>query len=418
VADPQTSPDERLPPLLIVIAAGVCAALHVGKLPPAIAALQRALDMSLVQAGFLLSLVQLAGMAAGIAFGAWADSIGLRRSMVVGLSILALASAAGGLASTSEVLLMCRAVEGFGFLLVVLPGPALLRRLAAPRRVNAMIGLWGAYMPLGAALGLLAGPVWIEHLGWRSWWWCIAALSAAMAGAVAKALPASPGWQTSAGVHAWPARLRTTLSRPGPWWVAMTFAVYSAQWLAVIGFLPTIYLRAGVSVAATGVLTAMAAAANIIGNVAAGRLLQKGTLPASLMGTGFVMMGACSVAAFAGSDGGALPAWARYVAVLGFSMVGGLIPAALFSMALRVAPDERTIATTVGWMQQWSALGQFAGPPMVAWVAVRAGGWQWTWVTTGALCLVGLLLTSRLAALSRSAQPTSPQKTTSVSEAK
>ena len=181
----------------------------------------------------------------------------------------------------------------------------------------------------------------------------------------------------------------------------MTFAVYSGQWLAVIGFLPTIYLRAGVPVAAIGVLTAMAAAANMIGNIAAGRLLQHGARPASLIGAGFVTMGACSVAAFAGGDGGALPAWARYVAVLGFSMVGGLIPAALFSTALRVAPDERTIATTVGWMQQWSALGQFAGPPMVAWVAMRAGDWQWTWVTTGAMCLVGLLLTTRLAALSR-----------------
>jgi len=397
----QTIPDERLSPPLIVIAAGVCAALHVGKLPPAIGALQEALDMSLVQAGFLLSLVQLAGMAAGIAFGAWADSIGLRRSIILGLSILALASATGGLARGPERLLASRAVEGFGFLLVVLPAPALLRRLVAPRRINWMIGLWGAYMPFGAALGLLTGPVWIEHLGWRSWWWCIAALSLVMACVVVRGVPASPRTHTPAGVPSWPARLRTTLSRPGPWLVAMTFAVYSGQWLAVIGFLPTIYLRAGVSVAATGVLTAVAAAANMIGNIAAGRLLQRGARPAVLISAGFVTMGLCSVAAFAGADGGTLPAWIRYVAVLGFSMVGGLIPAALFSTALRVAPDERTIATTVGWMQQWSALGQFAGPPMVAWVATRAGDWQWTWVTTAVMCLAGLLLTSRLAALSK-----------------
>jgi MFS family permease len=385
----------------MVIAGGVCAALHIGKLPPAIGVLQEALGMSLVQAGFLLSLVQFAGMAAGIAFGAWADSIGLRRSMIVGLSILALASTAGGLARSSELLLAFRAIEGFGFLLVVLPGPALLRRLVAPRRVNSMIGLWGAYMPFGAALGLLAGPVWIEYLGWRSWWWCIAALSAVMAVTVARFVPESTRSHTPAGAPSLPARLRMTLSRPGPWLVAMSFAVYSSQWLAVIGFLPTIYLRAGVSAAITGVLTAMAAAANMIGNIAAGRLLQRGVRPATLMGVGFVTMGMCAVAAFAGGDGGALPAWARYLAVLGFSMVGGLIPAALFSAALRVAPNEGTIATTVGWMQQWSALGQFSGPPFVAWVAIRAGGWQWTWVTTGAMCLIGLLLTSRLAALSR-----------------
>ena len=395
----KTIPDERLSPPLIVIAAGVCAALHVGKLPPAIGTLQQALDMSLVQAGFLLSLVQLAGMAAGIAFGAWADSMGLRRSVIVGLSILALASAAGGLASTSEMLLVSRAVEGFGFLLVVLPGPALLRHLVTPRRVDSMLGLWGTYMPFGAALGLLIGPVWIEYLGWRT---LVVVHRRAVGGDGGRRGEGRSSHRsartTPIGATGWPARLRATLSRPGPWLVAMTFAVYSGQWLAVIGFLPTIYLRAGVPVAAIGVLTAIVAAANMIGNIAAGRLLHHGVRPASLIGVGFVTMGVCSVAAFAGGDGGALPAWARYVAVLGFSMVGGLIPAALFSTALRVAPDERTIATTVGWMQQWSALGQFAGPPLVAWVAMRAGDWQWTWVTTGAMCLVGLLLTARLAA--------------------
>ena len=46
----------------IVLAAGVSAALHVGKLPPAIGALQASLGITLVQAGFLLSLVQLAAV--------------------------------------------------------------------------------------------------------------------------------------------------------------------------------------------------------------------------------------------------------------------------------------------------------------------------------------------------------------------
>ena len=45
-----------------VIAAGVVAALHVGKLPPALPVLKDVLGISLLQAGFLLSLVQLAGM--------------------------------------------------------------------------------------------------------------------------------------------------------------------------------------------------------------------------------------------------------------------------------------------------------------------------------------------------------------------
>jgi MFS family permease len=47
-------------------------------------------------------------------------------------------------------------------------------------------------------------------------------------------------------------------------------------------------------------------------------------------------------------------------------------------------------------MQQWSSLGQFLGPPAVAWLAVRAGGWQWTGWLTGASSLLGLWLAWRL----------------------
>ena len=100
---------------------------------------------------------------------------------------------------------------------------------------------------------------------------------------------------------------------------------------------------------------------------------------------------------FAIAFGTAWPPAARYAAVLLFSGFGGLIPATLFALAVRVAPGEGLLATTVGWVQQWSALGQFAGPPLVAWVASAAGGWQWTWVATGACSLGGLGLTALLA---------------------
>jgi MFS family permease len=36
-------------------------------------------------------------------------------------------------------------------------------------------------------------------------------------------------------------------------------------------------------------------------------------------------------------------------------------------------------------------LGQFAGPPLVAWVAANAGGWQWTWTVTATLSLAGVV---------------------------
>lgn len=382
----------------IVFAAGVCAALHVGKLPPAIAALQASLGLTLVEAGFLLSLVQAAGMTAGLVFGVVADAIGAKRSMLIGLGLLALASGLGAFATGVAPLLALRVLEGFGFLLVVLPAPGLIRALVAPERLAPMMGVWGTYMPLGAALGLLAGPAWIAAFGWRSWWAALALLSALTALVFARGVAAPVAAPTAAPAGGVLARLRRTLAASGPWLIAISFALYSSQWLAVIGFLPTIYAAAGIGAATTGVLTALAAAVNMAGNLGSGRLLQRGVAPPRLLGAGFIVMALAAAAAFAGAgDTGLAPAL-RYAAVLVFSAVGGLVPATLFALSMRLAPGEDTVSTTVGWMQQWSAFGQFVGPPVVAWLAARAGGWHLTWVATGAASLVGLLLATRIAA--------------------
>ena len=423
----------RLEPALVVILAGVCAALHVGKLPPAIPALQSALGLSLVQAGFLLSMVQAAGMSAGVAFGALADGLTPRRSMLAGLAVLAVASAAGARVDGVLPLMLLRACEGFGFLLVVLAAPALVRQLVAPQRLNLMLGLWGAYMPLATTLALLGGPLVIGAWGWRAWWWAAAVISAAMAlwlksavprpattttttttttpptnTAIASASPSGSAPGTLPAPAALPTplfkRLARTLSAPGPWLLALAFAAYSGQWLAVIGFLPTVYAQGGSSLALSGALTAAAAAVNMAGNIGAGRLLHAGASPVRLLVLGFVAMGICTMLAFIalpdasrGTMQPLLPPALRFVAVLLFSGVGGLIPATLFTLAVRAAPGEGTLSTTLGWMQQWSAFGQFVGPPLVAWVAARAGGWHDTWLVTGASTLLGLALSMAIA---------------------
>lgn len=389
----------------VVIGAGVSAALHVGKLSPALPALGDALGISLLQAGFLLSLVQLAGMTLGLLVGLSADTLGLKRSMVAGLLLLTVASLLGGWARDAQALLVLRAVEGLGFLLVSMPAPSLIRQLVPPERMSAMLGLWGAYMPLGTALALLCGPLVIALAGWEFWWWLLAALTLLMVGGVLKRVPSDRQRRLAAqpspeAVSGWWGRLRQTLRAPGPWLVALSFAVYSGQWLAVIGFLPTIYAQAGVAGGLSAVLTALVAGVNMVGNIASGRLLGRGVPPQWLLYIGFGMMGLGALLAFfvwpLSPQGEGLPSVLRFLAVLLFSMLGGMIPGTLFSLAVRLAPGEGTVSTTVGWMQQWASIGQFAGPPLVAWVASQMGGWHWTWLVTGTCSLVGLWLARQL----------------------
>ena len=389
-----------LSPAWIVVAAGVSASLHVGKLPPAVGMLQEQLGVSLVQAGFLLSTVQVAGMVLGLAVGLMADRWGLRRTLLIGLLLMAAASAMGAAATGFVWLLMTRVLEGLGFLLTVMPGPGLIRRSVPAHELSARMGWWGSYMPLGSATALMLGPWVLRAAGWQFWWLLLGVTSLLAALAVWRWVPADEAHVANADAaslateqHAWHARLLQTVRSSGPWLVAVSFAVYSCQWIGLVGFLPTIYAQAGLSAQMAGLLTALMAAANVLGNVASGRLLQSGWSPKRSLQTGFVIMGLCGVLAFVQWNGESLlPLAGRFLAVVCFSAVGGLIPGTLFTAAVHLAPNTNTVSTTVGFMQQLSCVGQFAGPPMLAALASWAGGWQFSWAMMLALCAVGWLL--------------------------
>jgi MFS family permease len=378
----------------LVVLAGVTSALHVGKMPAAIPLLQQSLGLTLLQAGFLLSLVQLAGMLLGLPVGLMADRLGARRVMLWGLVTLAAGSALGAFSPQVNFLLATRVLEGAGFLLAVLPAPALLRQqVLSPVVLSRALGWWGAYMPLGTATALLLGVPVMAQVGWRGAWVALAALSLLAAVALARGVPSAAPLAnaTAAQKPLWP-RLVRTLSAPGPWLVALAFFMYSGQWMAVVGFLPTIYSHAGYTGAVVGALSALAAGINMTGNIGAGRALARHVRPGVLLLAGYVSMALGAGLAFA-AVGHPL---VQYLGVLLFSALGGLIPGTLFGMAVALAPDDSTVSTTVGWMQQFSSLGQFLGPPLVAWVAVQMGGWQFTWLVTGACSLCGLVLAWRL----------------------
>ncbi len=391
-----------------VLLGGVSGALHLGKLPPAVPALQASLGIGLVEAGFLLSLVQVASMTLGLIAGLAADTIGLRRSMLTGLVVLTVASLLGGLVGSGgsgahavQWLLVLRAVEGVGFLLTVMPGPGLIRALTPPGADKAALGLWGAYMPLGVAFALLVGPALIAWGGWPDWWWALSVVSAVAALWLRLAVPADRLRPAATGnaAGAWSSRLRAT--------VGARALADRADLCRLLGpmdgrdrFSPCHLRRRGVPAGWNAVLTALAAAMNIVGNIAGGRWLQRGVAPERLLQWGFLTMALGGVAAFAQAGQGAealsLPPVLRYVAVCAFSLGGGMVPATLFLLGVRFAPGPTTVSTTVGLMQQASSLGQFLAPPAVAWVAHRVGGWHWTWTATLACSLVGMAIARRL----------------------
>lgn len=349
----------------------------------------------MLQAGFLLSSLQLAGMLGGIWVGALAGSIGLRRAILIGLSILALSSILGGMTTNISLLLLSRAGESLGFLLVALPAPALIHQLIQTKYLNLSLGFWGATIPAGTALGLLFGATVVNTIGWNGMWYLTGLVSAAMAIWIAIIVPsdiARATRNTPSSVRHLSAsviQLLKTLKTRAPWLIAITFALYSSQWLAIVGFLPSIYIQQGVLPATAGSLTALVAAANIVGNIVAARFLQRGISTPSLLQMAFGIAAICTFMAF--SEINETRPILRYIFVLVFSAAGGMIPGVLFSLSVSLAPSRESIPSTIGWALQFSAAGQFFGPPLVAIMTNSAGGWHWIWVITGSASFFGLI---------------------------
>ena len=139
---------------IVVVLAAICAGLHIWDLPAAIPSVRHDLAMTLVQAGALLGVVQLAGMLGGLAVSLLAELAGERRCLLAGLAMASLGSAVGAAAPSVTALMVSRAVEGAGSIMVMVTGPGLIRRHATQPRINTAIGYWGASTGIAAFVGL------------------------------------------------------------------------------------------------------------------------------------------------------------------------------------------------------------------------------------------------------------------------
>jgi len=356
----------------IVVMGGIVAALHIGKVPPALPLVRADLGLDLVSAGFIVSAFNVLGMTLGLVAGVTADRLGRRRLVGIGFAALVLGGVLGAVGQGVAMLLVSRLLEGLGFIGIAVTSPALVAAVTAPRDRALALSLWSIFTPAGMALALAGAPVVLDAGGWRALWLVVSVLAVLCGAAV---LRATAGIGRSAPPSGSSGRtVVACLSRPGLLLLAAVFGAYAFQWIALMVWLPSFLPDAmGVSSATAALLTALVVVMNVPGNLAGGWLLRRGTSATVLIvGAGVVMaLGAW------GLFSPALPDTVRFALVLVFSLVGGVIPASLFAGVPEEAPSVRHLAAANGVLMQGSNLGQFLGPPLVA-AAVTAASGAWT----------------------------------------
>ena len=378
---------------ITTVFAGIMAALHIWKLPAAIPVLQDELHISLILSGVLLGVVQVAGMVGGLAMSLLAEIFSQRKIMLLGLVLLVIGSALGSLSPSAGMLLGTRIVEGAGVIMCSVMGPGLVRAHAPLQRMNLAVGWWAAFMGIATFFGVLGTAIALQFITWQTWWLVLSVLTVVPIILLLKFVSASaPGGGT--GTKLALKRIAVTASSGKVWMSGVIFGCYTVQWMAIVGFLPSIFSEDGLSPILGGLFSAVVGGLNALGAIITGTLLQRGIPGKKLLIGSFVTMAITAILTFAIDYSSSL-LLIQVLCVGLFSMCGAAVPATMTRISVDLAPEGGSAPAAMGLMQQIFNIGNFTGPMLVAWLVVFTGGWNSTWwvsVVFGVLGVVMILL--------------------------
>jgi DHA1 family inner membrane transport protein len=370
--------------------AGVVAASHIGKLPPALPDIRLELEAGLVMAGWIASMISVVGFVAGLAAGAVADRIGLGRVIIFGLLALAAGSLIGTFAVTDTMMLAARFIESIGFTSSTVTGAAIIARATADRDRKWALGVWAVYMPAGFASMMVFSAFIIDAYGWRTVWAVSCTLSIIWAIAVWRITREWRQHQKRATIgQSILGNIRYGVTNGGALLVAGSYAVYAAQHIGMMNWLPTYMAEVyGTSILIAAAVPALVLTFNAGGNYVAAWAMRRGHPIWILLAIGAGAMAVMEVGMYANATPDAL----KLVLVLGFGIAGGLIPASALAAAPVYAPTPAQVGTMSGLMVMATNAGQLFGPPAIAAAREQAGSWEGTLWLVLSLALAGLLL--------------------------
>jgi predicted MFS family arabinose efflux permease len=353
--------------VLALLSLGVAAALQLGKVPPALLAIAAEFGVGLPWAAALLSSFAFVAALAGLAAGLAAARAGERRALLGGAAVLGAAGLGAAAAPSLPWLYAARAVEGLAYLALTVSAPTLLAARVAERDRNLALSLWSTFMPAGISLGMLAAPL-LDLLGWRAVWAGSSVLVWAALLAALFVLPRQAGGPARAEGALGAAVLRLFRARL-PLLVALCFGAYALTYFGIAGFLPAFLMDAhGVGLGVAGLVGALAAVANLCGNLAAARMMRAGVAPSRIV----LLLGVAMAVLAAASYALPLPWSAAFAVAVAASGIGGAVPASLFALVPRSVPEAGLTGPAMGLVIQCNNLGQLVGPLMIAAAAEAA----------------------------------------------
>lgn len=127
----------------VVFLASLAASLNQAKVPPVLPVLMETFNLSLTNAGMLMSIFVFTGVILALPAGLIMHRLGLKVTALIAVGSLVVDSSLGALSTMSRLLLLSRFIEGVGMGLISVVAPAAITMWFVPQKRGTPMGNYG-----------------------------------------------------------------------------------------------------------------------------------------------------------------------------------------------------------------------------------------------------------------------------------
>jgi len=377
--------------LALVIYAAYCQF----KLPVVLPVLLDSYNYDRVLAGGFMSIFAVFGILLSVPIGRAVARRGALRLVMAALPIIGFGTALSLVAPESGgVMLAGRGLEGAGFAILAVAGPALATANAAPHHRALVIGLVSAWMPTGQLLAALLGPLALKTSGWQTLWVASLLLAVLLLGWTfimmrhgPRGTTLKPAAGATAAAPAWSRAQWISLLLTGG-----VFTLWTGQYIAYMTWLP-LYLVEAQGFAVEAALSGYLVPVVLVGifNVGTGFMLQRGLRPQHLLFGAVVVQAAIWWLLPVTGSG-----FSGLASLVVYGVTAGIAPTCLFALSAHLVATPGDTARAFGVTMTGRNLGVLGGPLLLAMAVQLSGDWLVSSLLFGSVTSLAVVLCALL----------------------
>ena len=361
--------------LAVLYIASVASALNQFKVPPVLPVLIRAFNLSLSNAGMLMSIFSFTGILLAFPASFIMQRLGLKTTGLIAVGAVFIGSGLGMFCSTANAMLATRFIEGAGIGLITIVAPAAISIWFPAEMRGTPLGLWTTCMPVGNIIMFNLAP-WLAELGGWQFAWRAGTVSSLAAFILFWAFFRMPKPEEVGGnpllktEHEEPPSYGKALANAGLWLITVQFLCFNLICLALGTYYPTFLNTVrNYSLPAASFTFSLCTIAAVFSQPLGGYLSDRLGLRRRMIIISSVVLSVICVFPFIAIG------WMIPVLTIGLGVVAGTIVPATFAAVPEIMVSRQLAGLGMAVLSLGQNLGMFIGPIMFGSLAESIG---WT----------------------------------------